>query len=65
MAGGKRRKVGKFILGIGAGEGMNLKAYNIPYDHALTKMTELIKLMKSFWKKGLKFEGQSRSPTRS
>jgi phthiodiolone/phenolphthiodiolone dimycocerosates ketoreductase len=43
---------GNFILGIGAGEGMNLKAYNIPYDHALTKMLESIQLMKQFWKKG-------------
>ncbi len=43
---------GKFILGIGAGEGMNLKAYNIPYDHVLSKMTESIKLIKLFWNKG-------------
>ncbi|MHA1271287.1 MAG: LLM class flavin-dependent oxidoreductase [Candidatus Helarchaeota archaeon] len=43
---------GKFILGIGAGEGMNLKAYNIPYDHAVIKMKESIELMKLFWKKG-------------
>jgi alkanesulfonate monooxygenase SsuD/methylene tetrahydromethanopterin reductase-like flavin-dependent oxidoreductase (luciferase family) len=43
---------GKFILGIGAGEGMNLKAYNIPYDHAVSKMKECIELMKLFWKKG-------------
>ncbi len=51
---------GNFILGIGAGEGMNLKAYNIPYDHAITKMEECIKLMKLFWKKGKKvnFEGK-------
>jgi phthiodiolone/phenolphthiodiolone dimycocerosates ketoreductase len=43
---------GKFILGIGAGEGMNLKAYNIPHDHAVSKMKESIELMKLFWKKG-------------
>ncbi len=43
---------GKFILGIGAGEGMNLKAYNIPHDHAVSKMRECIELMKLFWKKG-------------
>lgn len=43
---------GKFILGIGAGEGMNLMAYNIPYDHAVSKMKESIDLMKLFWKKG-------------
>jgi phthiodiolone/phenolphthiodiolone dimycocerosates ketoreductase len=43
---------GNFILGMGAGEGMNLKAYNIPYDHALSKMSESIQLIKKFWKKG-------------
>ncbi|MFX1326399.1 MAG: LLM class flavin-dependent oxidoreductase [Promethearchaeota archaeon] len=43
---------GNFILGIGAGEGMNLKAYNISYDHAVTKMSESIQLMKEFWDKG-------------
>jgi phthiodiolone/phenolphthiodiolone dimycocerosates ketoreductase len=51
---------GKFILGIGAGEGMNLKAYKIPYDHAVTKMSESIKLMKRFWDEGanITFEGK-------
>jgi phthiodiolone/phenolphthiodiolone dimycocerosates ketoreductase len=51
---------GKFILGIGAGEGMNLKAYNIPYSHAVTKMYESIRLMKEFWNKGrdVTFEGK-------
>ena len=51
---------GKFILGIGAGEGMNLKAYNIPYSHAVTKMDESIRLMKEFWNKGrdVTFEGK-------
>lgn len=43
---------GKFILGIGAGEGMNLKAFNIPFDHALSKLKESIELMKLFWTKG-------------
>ncbi len=51
---------GNFILGIGAGEGMNLKAYNIPYSHAVTKMDESIRLMKEFWNKGrnVTFEGK-------
>ena len=51
---------GNFILGIGAGEGMNLKAFNIPYDHAVTKMDESIRLMKQFWKEGgnVSFEGK-------
>jgi phthiodiolone/phenolphthiodiolone dimycocerosates ketoreductase len=50
---------GNFILGIGAGEGMNLKAYNISYDHAVTKMSESITLMKRFWREGrnITFEG--------
>ncbi len=51
---------GKFILGIGAGEGMNLKVFNIPYDHAIGKMKESILLMKEFWKKGrrITFKGK-------
>lgn len=50
----------KFILGMGAGEGMNLKAFNIPFDHAVTKMDESIRLMKKFWKEGgnVSFEGK-------
>ena len=43
---------GNFILGIGAGEAMNLKAYGIPSDHALSKMRESISMMKSYWNKG-------------
>jgi len=51
---------GNFILGIGAGEGMNLKAYNIPFDHAVTKMSESITLMKRYWKEGrnITFKGK-------
>ncbi|MFW9878797.1 MAG: LLM class flavin-dependent oxidoreductase, partial [Candidatus Thorarchaeota archaeon] len=51
---------GNLILGIGAGEGMNLKAYGIPSDHALSKMRESINYMKSFWAEGrnISFEGQ-------
>lgn len=51
---------GNFILGIGAGEGMNLKAYNIPHDRVLTKMSEFIKLIRLFWEKGKRvtFEGE-------
>jgi len=51
---------GKFILGMGAGEGMNLKAYNISYKHALSKMSESIQFMKQFWKKGkrISFKGK-------
>ncbi len=51
---------GNLILGIGAGEAMNLKAYGIPIDHALGKMREAINFMKLFWDKGrdISFEGQ-------
>ncbi|MFX1375488.1 MAG: LLM class flavin-dependent oxidoreductase [Promethearchaeota archaeon] len=48
------------ILGIGAGEAMNLKAYGTPSNHALSKMRESINYMKSFWNKGrnVSFKGQ-------
>ena len=51
---------GNLILGIGAGEAMNLKAYGIPSDRALSKMRESINYMKSFWENGrnISFEGQ-------
>lgn len=51
---------GNFILGIGAGEGMNLKVFNIPYSHAISKMRELILLIKEFWNKGrrINFKGK-------
>lgn len=51
---------GKFILGMGAGEGMNLKAFNIDYSHTITKMDESIRLMKKFWKEGenVSFKGK-------
>ncbi|MFX1364226.1 MAG: LLM class flavin-dependent oxidoreductase [Promethearchaeota archaeon] len=51
---------GNFILGFGAGEAMNLKAYGIPSDHALSKMRESISMMKSYWNKGgiESFKGQ-------
>jgi alkanesulfonate monooxygenase SsuD/methylene tetrahydromethanopterin reductase-like flavin-dependent oxidoreductase (luciferase family) len=51
---------GNFILGIGAGEAMNLKAYGIPHAHALSKMRESIKFMKLSWEKGrdISFKGQ-------
>ncbi|MHA2007850.1 MAG: LLM class flavin-dependent oxidoreductase [Promethearchaeota archaeon] len=51
---------GHFILGIGAGEAMNLKAYGIPSAHALSKMRESIKFMKLSWEKGrdISFKGQ-------
>lgn len=51
---------GNLILGIGAGEAMNLKAYGITSDRALSKMRESINYMKSFWENGrnVSFEGQ-------
>ena len=51
---------GNLILGIGAGEAMNLKAYGIASDRALSKMRESINYMKSFWNEGknVSFKGQ-------
>lgn len=40
---------GKFILGIGAGEAMNLKCYGIEYSNAVSKMRENIEIMNKFW----------------
>ncbi|MFX1449693.1 MAG: LLM class flavin-dependent oxidoreductase, partial [Promethearchaeota archaeon] len=40
---------GKFILGIGAGEAMNLKCYGIDYSYAVSKMREHIEIMHAFW----------------
>ncbi|MFX0134925.1 MAG: LLM class flavin-dependent oxidoreductase [Candidatus Hodarchaeota archaeon] len=40
---------GKFILGIGAGEAMNLKCYGIDHSYAVSKMREHIEIMHEFW----------------
>ncbi|NVM04684.1 MAG: LLM class flavin-dependent oxidoreductase [Candidatus Helarchaeota archaeon] len=40
---------GKFILGIGAGEAMNLKCYGIEYSYAVSKMREHLEIYNKFW----------------
>ncbi len=41
---------GKFILGIGAGEKMNLSAYGFSTKRAVSRMRECIEVMKLLWK---------------
>jgi len=40
---------GRFILGIGAGEAMNLDPYGIAWDHPLSRMAESIAIIKKLW----------------
>ncbi|MFX1562109.1 MAG: LLM class flavin-dependent oxidoreductase, partial [Promethearchaeota archaeon] len=40
---------GKFILGIGAGEKMNLAAYGFDSKHAVNRLRECIEVMKLLW----------------
>jgi len=40
---------GRFILGIGAGEAMNLDPYGIIWDHPLSRMAEAITVIKKLW----------------
>lgn len=40
---------GKFILGIGAGEKMNLTAYGFPTKYAVSRMRETIEVLKLLW----------------
>ena len=40
---------GRIILGIGAGEAMNLKPYGIPYDNRVAQLKESIQVMKELW----------------
>jgi len=40
---------GRFIMGIGAGQAMNLDPYGIPWNNPLSRMTESIELLKKFW----------------
>jgi len=40
---------GRFILGMGAGEIMNLKPYGIPYDHRVERLRESLQVMKGLW----------------
>jgi alkanesulfonate monooxygenase SsuD/methylene tetrahydromethanopterin reductase-like flavin-dependent oxidoreductase (luciferase family) len=40
---------GRFIMGIGAGQAMNLDPYGISWNKPLSRMTESIELLKKFW----------------
>lgn len=40
---------GRIILGIGAGEAINLKPYGIPYDNRVARLKESIQVMKGLW----------------
>jgi len=40
---------GRSILGIGAGEAMNLEPYGIQWDHPVSRMEECIHLVKRLW----------------
>lgn len=40
---------GRAILGIGAGEGMNLIPYNIPWNKPVSRLYEAIKVIKGLW----------------
>ncbi len=42
---------GRMILGIGAGQAMNLDPYGIPWDNPLERMVESIELIRKFWTK--------------
>jgi len=40
----------RFILGIGAGEGMNLTEFGVPWDRPLKRMKEAVDVIKLLWK---------------
>ena len=40
---------GRFILGIGAGEGANLIDFGVPWNKSVTRLTEACKVMKLLW----------------
>jgi alkanesulfonate monooxygenase SsuD/methylene tetrahydromethanopterin reductase-like flavin-dependent oxidoreductase (luciferase family) len=40
---------GRFILGLGIGEAMNLEPYGIQWDRPLSRMVETVKLMRKLW----------------
>jgi len=51
---------GRFILGLGLGEAMNLDPYGIKWDKPLSRMVESIKLIRMLWEKEepFDFEGE-------
>lgn len=49
----------RFILGIGAGEAMNLNAYGIDWKKPVSKLKEFIEVIRLFWKgKPVTYQGQ-------
>ena len=42
---------GRTMIGIGAGEAMNLAPYGIEYDRAVTKLEEFLRVVKNLWTK--------------
>jgi phthiodiolone/phenolphthiodiolone dimycocerosates ketoreductase len=53
---------GKFILGIGAGEGANLVDFGVPWNKSVTRLIEACKIIKLLWNSSLRnpvdFEGE-------
>jgi phthiodiolone/phenolphthiodiolone dimycocerosates ketoreductase len=40
---------GRFVLGVGAGEGANLNQYHIPWNKPYSRLKEAVELMRSLW----------------
>lgn len=51
---------GRFILGLGLGEAMNLDPYGIEWDKPLARMVESIKLIRMLWEKEEPFDFEGR-----
>lgn len=50
---------GRFILGMGAGEAMNLDPYGINWDHPASKLKEAITIVKKLWTQNrVDFDGE-------
>jgi alkanesulfonate monooxygenase SsuD/methylene tetrahydromethanopterin reductase-like flavin-dependent oxidoreductase (luciferase family) len=53
---------GRFILGIGSGEGANLIDFGVPWNKSVTRLTEACKVIKLLWgssiRKTVNFEGE-------
>jgi phthiodiolone/phenolphthiodiolone dimycocerosates ketoreductase len=45
---------GRFILGIGAGEGANLIDFGVPWNKCVTRLTEASKVLKLLWSSSLR-----------
>jgi len=50
---------GRFILCIGAGEAMNIVPYGIPFDQPVSRMQEVVVILKRLWREdSVTYEGQ-------